>query len=348
MQLFAAHDLKTTVIALEEGMRSGFGADHAVLVIFGDPDAFDDINAGRFFRVVAKNSEALNPFKTFLAGTSARCGQIRDSQRDFLFQEDAEEIGSTALVPLKNGAEIGFLAIGSADADRFHPGMSIDFLTRLGDLVAGCVKTLLGRSCDAQTGLINFIRHLEYERRLSPQTCKNYRRDLECTARLSCRDPVSILGRDGQRALSGLFRRMLSQGTRRPQHPTPAVRLPHVFSLPDARKTCRQATRHRCLRAKGKKRLPGNLDADRMARLLDIQGDGPIVDRDRAILELLYSSGLALAELTGSELRRCRHARMRRFGSRARAIRTASSRSAERRCSAAQGAQSRAELAGCR
>jgi integrase/recombinase XerC len=50
---------------------------------------------------------------------------------------------------------------------------------------------------------------------------------------------------------------------------------------------------------KGKKRLPGNLDADRMARLLDIPGDGPIVDRDRAILELLYSSGLRLSELTG-------------------------------------------------
>ena len=140
MQLFAANDLKTTIIALEEGMRSGFGADHAVLVVFGDPDAFDDINAGRFFRVVAKNAEALNPFKTFLAGTSARCGQIRDTQRDFLFKEDANEVGSTALVPLKNGADIGFLAIGSADANRFHPGMSIDFLSRLGDLVAAALR----------------------------------------------------------------------------------------------------------------------------------------------------------------------------------------------------------------
>ena len=34
-----------------------------------------------------------------------------------------------------------------------------------------------------------------------------------------------------------------------------------------------------------------------MARLLDIPGKGAIVDRDRAILELLYSSGLRLAEL---------------------------------------------------
>jgi hypothetical protein len=108
-------------------------------VVFGDPDNFSDIEANRFFRVIAKNSEALNPFKTFLAGSSARCGQIRNAQRDFLFQDDAEEIGSTALVPLGNGSDIGFLAIGSADADRFHPGMSIDFLTRLGDLVASAL-----------------------------------------------------------------------------------------------------------------------------------------------------------------------------------------------------------------
>jgi uncharacterized protein YigA (DUF484 family) len=140
LQLFAARDLKTTIIALEEGMRSGFAADQAVLVVFGDPDAFADIDAGRFFRVIEKDSEALSPFKTFLAGSSARCGQIRDAQRDFLFQEDAQEIGSTALVPLKNGSDIGFLAIGSTDADRFHPGMSIDFLTRLGELVAGALK----------------------------------------------------------------------------------------------------------------------------------------------------------------------------------------------------------------
>ena len=33
-----------------------------------------------------------------------------------------------------------FLAIGSADADRFHPGMSMDFLSRLGDLVAEALK----------------------------------------------------------------------------------------------------------------------------------------------------------------------------------------------------------------
>ena len=140
MQLLAAPDLKSTIVALEVAMRSGFNADQAVLVVFGDPDDFVDIDGGRFFRVVDKTSEAMGPFKTFLGSSTARCGQIRDAQRDFLFQEDANDIGSAALVPLAEKSEIGFLAIGSADADHFHPGMSIDFLTRLGDLVAGALK----------------------------------------------------------------------------------------------------------------------------------------------------------------------------------------------------------------
>jgi uncharacterized protein YigA (DUF484 family) len=140
MQLLIANDLHKTIAVIEEAMRSGFDADHAVLVLFGDPEAFEDITAGRFFRAVKKDDPELKPFGTFLGGTSARCGQIRDSQREFLFHGDADEIGSAALVPLGDGAEIGFLAVGSVDGDRFHPGMSIDFLTRLGDLVAGSLK----------------------------------------------------------------------------------------------------------------------------------------------------------------------------------------------------------------
>ena len=140
LQLLATKDLPTSVTAIEEAMRSGFGADHSILVLFGDADLFGDIDAGRFFRVVDRDDAALSPFDTFLKGSGPRCGQVRDSQRDFLFQDDAEEVGSVAMVPLGDKAQIGFLAIGSADADRFHPGMSIDFLARVGDLIGGALK----------------------------------------------------------------------------------------------------------------------------------------------------------------------------------------------------------------
>ena len=140
LQLLAAPDLHKTITAVEEALRSGFGADQAVLVLFGEPEAFEDIDVGRFFRVVKKNDAGLKPFGTFLNGNSARCGKIRDSQREFLFKNDADEIGSAALVPLGEGSDLGFLAVGSVDSDRFHPGMSIDFLTRLGDLVTSSLK----------------------------------------------------------------------------------------------------------------------------------------------------------------------------------------------------------------
>ena len=50
---------------------------------------------------------------------------------------------------------------------------------------------------------------------------------------------------------------------------------------------------------KSRRRLPGVLDTDQTARLLDFEADGAAALRDRAIVELFYGSGLRLSELTG-------------------------------------------------
>ncbi|HET7757135.1 MAG TPA: tyrosine recombinase XerC, partial [Steroidobacteraceae bacterium] len=50
------------------------------------------------------------------------------------------------------------------------------------------------------------------------------------------------------------------------------------------------------------RRLPQTLDADQMARLLEIPGGEALGVRDRALMELLYSSGLRLAELVGLDI----------------------------------------------
>jgi uncharacterized protein YigA (DUF484 family) len=79
-------------------------------------------------------------FESLLQSGKPRCGQIRDAQRDFLFGKDCVEIGSVALVPLllPGGpkAALGVLAIGANDAAHFHPGMSTEFLLRIGELLA--------------------------------------------------------------------------------------------------------------------------------------------------------------------------------------------------------------------
>ena len=142
-----------------------------------------------------------------------------------------------------------------------------------------------------------FIRHLEIERRLSPLTCKNYRRDLDAlTAWL---DQAGVAGwsdvdSEHIRAFSAAcFRKGLS--ARSIQRRLSAARTFFRFLIRE--KAVRKNPITSVSAPKSKKRLPGNLDADRMARLLEIPGSGPLVERDRAMLELLYSSGLRLAEL---------------------------------------------------
>jgi integrase/recombinase XerC len=151
----------------------------------------------------------------------------------------------------------------------------------------------------AATGWIDkFIRHLEIERRLSPLTCKHYRHDLDALAAYCADAGVSCwndVDSEHVRTFSSrCYRRGLS--ARSIQRRLSAARTFYRYLLRE--KQVSQNPVDSISAPKSGKRLPGNLDADRMARLLDIPGNGPLVDRDRAILELLYSSGLRLAELT--------------------------------------------------
>lgn len=143
-----------------------------------------------------------------------------------------------------------------------------------------------------------FIRHLELERRLSPLTCKHYRRDLQALLAFCEKSGIDgwrDLDEQHIRAFSAAsYRRGLS--ARSIQRQLSAARTFFRYLMREKHVSKNPVTSVSA--PKGRKILPGNLDADRMARLLDIPGDGAIVDRDRAILELLYSSGLRLSELT--------------------------------------------------
>ncbi len=147
-----------------------------------------------------------------------------------------------------------------------------------------------------------FVDHLKYERRLSPNTCLHYRRDLDAFS-LFCGHAGITRWADVD---SGHVRAFAAACFRNGLGPRSIAR-----RLSAVRTFCAFLVRERELRAnpaigvrapKIGKRLPGTLDVDRMAKLLEIEGDGPLVARDRAILELFYSSGLRLSELTQLDL----------------------------------------------
>jgi uncharacterized protein YigA (DUF484 family) len=125
--------------ALEASLREDFGASEwLILLSAGHQTDFNQVSS-RHLRIVDSAATELRMFDTLFESGRPRCGQIRDSQRDFLFGPNSVEIGSAALVPLGPKPHFGLLAISSPDAERFHPAMSTEFLARIGDLVSEAV-----------------------------------------------------------------------------------------------------------------------------------------------------------------------------------------------------------------
>jgi integrase/recombinase XerC len=154
-----------------------------------------------------------------------------------------------------------------------------------------------------------FRRYMCSERRLSAHTDKSYARDLAALVKFCARagvadwsalDPQHIRTFAAHSHAAGLSPRSI-------QRRLSAVRSFYAFLLREAPGS-RGALRIRLnpagdVRApKSARRLPNTLDADQMARLLQIPAGDRLTTRDRAIMELLYSSGLRLAELVGLDV----------------------------------------------
>jgi uncharacterized protein YigA (DUF484 family) len=135
-RLIRAHDLGATITAIETSLREDFDAMHSVLVLFIEEARSLESESRRFLRVASPEDADLKSFESLLQSAKPRCGQVRDTQRDYLFGKDTIEIGSVALTPIGPKGGLGLLAIGASDVDRFHPAMSTEFLSRIGELVA--------------------------------------------------------------------------------------------------------------------------------------------------------------------------------------------------------------------
>jgi integrase/recombinase XerC len=157
-------------------------------------------------------------------------------------------------------------------------------------------------NADERAWVGRFIAHLTHERRMSPHTAAAYRRDLESLSGFCERRGIlawSTLNNAQVRSFAaaehagGLAPRSI-------QRRLSAVRSFYEFLIREASCVHNAAVDVRA--PKTKKRLPSTLDADQMGRFLEFRVDDTLSLRDKAIMELFYSSGLRLSELVGLNL----------------------------------------------
>ncbi|MEM7582540.1 MAG: site-specific tyrosine recombinase/integron integrase [Acidobacteriota bacterium] len=149
----------------------------------------------------------------------------------------------------------------------------------------------------------DFLEHLELERNLSPHTLRAYRGDLDRFLTFLARDYLNLAPEDvrPESVDPATVRAFLAAMTREGLKKQSQAR-----ALSAVKSLFRFACLHQRLAAnpasgvrtpKQEKTLPRHLRPGEVEKLLEAASDQPLESRDRALLELLYATGLRVGEL---------------------------------------------------
>jgi integrase/recombinase XerC len=149
----------------------------------------------------------------------------------------------------------------------------------------------------AATPVDDFLAHLQVERRMSAHTLDAYRRDLDALSQWvsgqGAADVAQLHTEQLRAFIAAEHRRGLSPKSL--QRRLSACRSFYQWLLMHGRIAASPAAGLRA--PKAPRKLPQVLDVDEAVQLVELPTDAPLGLRDRAMLELFYSSGLRLSEL---------------------------------------------------
>ncbi len=142
-----------------------------------------------------------------------------------------------------------------------------------------------------------FLSYLKVERRMSAHTLDAYQRDLTALAQWCGKNGID----DAQQVATDQLRDFIAAEHRRGlaakslQRRLSACRSFYAWLLKNSAIKISPAAGLRA--PKAPRKLPQVLDADEAVQLVELPTEAPLGLRDRALLELFYSSGLRLSEL---------------------------------------------------
>lgn len=116
-----------TLRAMAASLAEDFDGDLVRMVMF---QPVEDLDPPEWLQVIAHDDARLQPFRDCLGEGEPLCGRLQPQKHALLFADRADEVQSTALLPLPG---VGLVAVGSHDPNRFFPGMGTLFLRMMGE-----------------------------------------------------------------------------------------------------------------------------------------------------------------------------------------------------------------------
>jgi uncharacterized protein YigA (DUF484 family) len=133
LALMRATSLPETLNAVVAALTEDFNTDLVRIVLFR---ADGDLPAAEWLLIEPEGPRAMPVFSEFLKRAEPLCGRLQQDKLDALFGTRTGEVASAVLLPVDG---VGMLAVGSQDANRFHPGMGTVFLKLIAEAVASAV-----------------------------------------------------------------------------------------------------------------------------------------------------------------------------------------------------------------
>jgi len=134
--LLESQGLDDVVASAREQLLQAFKADFVTLNLF--PRRKEDKNLH-----YAASHEVHEHFTDAFESRRPQCGGMSEEDIRHLFGDLQGKVSSAVLVPLVDTEPLGFIAMGSREKVRFHPGMGTLFLGYLGELVTQAITHCL-------------------------------------------------------------------------------------------------------------------------------------------------------------------------------------------------------------
>lgn len=130
LSLLEAKTLDKLVSTLQTGLLNDFAMDNASIILFGEAKLLPQVST-----TVVSLDQAYQQIPALLKSNNASCGVLRPEELKFLFANNAEQVGSAAVVALNDGHHLGVLAIGSHDSHYFRSSMGTLFLVYIAEVL---------------------------------------------------------------------------------------------------------------------------------------------------------------------------------------------------------------------
>lgn len=137
LTLMDADDPKDIFNTLYENLKKNFRADRVVVRLFANPAFVDSFPTDEF---AGTETAEQSLFKSIIEKRLPLSGRMKRQQQVFLFGDDGDQIASSVMIPLHGQGWGGIMSIGSFDAERFQPGMGVELLANLGEVLSFILK----------------------------------------------------------------------------------------------------------------------------------------------------------------------------------------------------------------